>query len=381
VPIFTIANIGAEEAPGGAARGAATTVARLWSLLFPRDACALPDGEPRGTDWPEAFLPSASEAAYRWIRSDAAHAWLNTAEARAMAENAGVELAGAAPEVVRAVHDKAFAHHASEQAGLVPRVLRGLVTPLAPDALRDGAAAARQIRERVAAWPDWTRGRFTLKPRLGASGRGRVPGLLDDLDTDVLARALPRLAERGGAMLEPWLERTIDLSAQLYIAPDGTVTLLGTLELLVTPSGVYRGHRARIDHRLRIASGSAHDDSLLEAALILARAAHAAGYHGPCGVDAFAFAAGDRVVLRPAVELNARFTMGTIVAGLMRRLRPRLRARLPAEPGRLRTLHFGLAPDAAPHSESPTGAAYALPLGLTGETFAPRFEISELQDE
>jgi len=377
VGVFTIANIGAEESTEGARPAAVSTVARLWSLLFPRDAEPLPGGPPRDVPWPEAFEATAGDPAFRWIEDGVAHAWLNTEEARSLAESAGVSLAGAAPEVVRAVHDKGFAHDVCERAGLVPRPLRGLVTSLSPEALLDDDAVSA-IRERVAAWPGWTRGRFTLKPRLGSSGRGRVPGELASFDADAMAAALPRLAARGGALLEPWLERVTDLSAQLYIAPDGTVTLLGTLELFVTSSGVYRGHGARLDHRLRITSGSPHDDALLEAAMIVAGAAHAAGYHGPCGIDAFAFVAEDRVVLRPAVELNARFTMGTLVAGLLRRLRPRLRARLPSEPGRLRRLRFELSPgDTAPRSE----AAFELPLAEPGEALHPRFEISELQNE
>jgi hypothetical protein len=216
----------------------------------------------------------------------------------------------------------------------------------------------RDRRARLRTWPDWTRGRFCLKPRLGSSGRGRVPGDAAHLDEQALARSLPRLARHGGALLEPWLAREGDLSAQLHVAPDGVVTLLGTLELCVTASGVYRGHRGRLDHRLRIASGSAHDDGLLEAAMILAQAAHAEGYHGPCGIDAFAFRGPEGTLLRPAVELNARFTLGTIVAGLLRRARPHLRRRLPTPPGSLRSLHFALPARSGPDFE----AAWELPL-------------------
>ena len=93
--------------------------------------------------------------------------------------------------------------------------------------------------------------------------------------------------------------------------------------------------------------------------MILARAAHAQGYHGPCGVDAFAFLGPDGVVLRPAVEFNARFTMGTIVAGLLRRARAMLRRSYPTQPGRRRQLRFAL--DADPKA-SPE-AAWQLPLG------------------
>jgi hypothetical protein len=358
VGIHTIANVGGEEPLRRPTLAVARSVARLWGLLFPHNAQAL-FGDAAPDAWPAALLPSAEAPAFNWIEDDAAHAWLNTEQARELARDAGVRLAGASPEAVRQVHDKGFAHAVAEEAGLLPRALRGLVTALAPEQLHDGARAVREIQERVQSWPDWTRGRFTLKPRLGSSGRGRVAGDALTFDGAALARSLPRLAERGGAMLEPWLEREADLSAQLYIAPGGGVTLLGTLELEVSDSGVYRGHRARLDHRLRLASGSVHDDALLEAAMIVARAAQQCGYHGPCGLDAFVFRGPDGSALRPAVELNARYTMGTIVAGLMRRCRPHLRRALPTEPGRLRELRFALTHAAAPAP----GAAWSLPLG------------------
>jgi hypothetical protein len=334
-------------------------VAGLWALLFPEQPVVLGENATAGfAACPfDPRLGDASQPAFRWIEDGVAHAWLNTDEAERLARDAGLTLAGAAPAVVRRVHDKAFAHAVCEDAGLVPRCLRGLVTVFSPEALGAGESAASEIVERVRSWPDWTRGRFTLKPRQGASGRGRLPGDLARLDETALAGALPRLAECGGAMLEPWLEREGDLSAQLFIAPDGVVTLLGTLELCVTDSGVYRGHRGRLDHRLRIASGMPHDDGLLEAALIVAQAAHAAGYHGPCGVDAFAFRGPDRIALRPAVELNARYTLGTIAAGLLRRARPHLRKHEPTPPGSLRRFHFSLG-----EREAASRVAWTLPL-------------------
>jgi hypothetical protein len=63
------------------------------------------------------------------------------------------------------------------------------------------------------------------------------------------------------------------------------------------------------------------DAELRAAALTIARAAAAAGYWGPCGVDAFAYrdpeSGGES--LRPVVELNARFTLGSVALGQARR--------------------------------------------------------------
>jgi hypothetical protein len=93
-----------------------------------------------------------------------------------------------------------------------------------------------------------------------------------------------------------------------------------------------------------------------EAAAAIAAEAQEAGYWGPCGVDGFAFRgpgadapdAGDRpaLTLRPIVEFNARFTVGIVVAGLLRRAAARMGPALGLEPGERRGFLFALDPPA-----------------------------------
>lgn len=372
---IALANLGAEEEGAGTPAPAAEA-ARLWALLH---AAATPclDGQGRAlpVSWPEALGAPAEAPAFRWMGAEeGVTAWLDTPEAEAFARERGLPLLGAPADVVRRVHDKAFAHRACEEAGLVPRSLRGLVEVFEPEELADADAALDRLRAALAGWPAWTRGRFTLKPRLGGSGRGRVPGSRDALDETALRAALPRLARQGGALLEPWLERRGDRSVQLHVAADGTLTLLGTLELRVTASGLFAGHRGVLDHRLRVASGTRDQDDLLEAATTLGRAAHAAGYRGPCGVDAFHFRSERGEELRPAAELNARFTMGTVAVGLLRRARRPIKRRFGKVPGR--TLHFGFALRGP--ARGPEGAeALRLPLGAEPEAEGPLLVVAE----
>ena len=346
-----IANVGAEEDRPARPHPAVTTLCRLFALLFPAGATCydangvrLAEAEWRDSDWPEDFGPGSDQPAFAWIEGDA-HAWLVDASAAAQAEAAGSELAGPSVESVARVHDKAFTRRVCQAERLAPRCLRGTLHVLEPEALAPVDDAIARIQSHVDAWPEWMGGRFALKPRIGGSGRGRVGGQ-QRVDTVEIRRALPRLARRGGVVLEPWLDRLADLSTQLHVAPDGALTLLATFQQLLTRSGVFRGHRAQVDHRGRITSGTRYDDALLEAATTLARAAHGEGFHGPCGVDAFVFRGPDGPVLHPAVELNARFTTGTVVAGLVRRAWPRMRSAIDALPGQLRAFRFGL--DAPP---------------------------------
>ena len=313
-----LANFGAEE--GAAAERARNApqpraLATLWRALF---------------DEPPAFA---------WLPREGFAAWLNDASAEAAAREAGCALFGAPAAVVRTVHDKAFAWRTACALGLVPSALREVIAVLEPEELR-APDAARAIEARIARWPAWARRSFVLKPRLGTSARGRASGGSGD------ARwhgALARLAERGGALLEPWLARTWDASTQLFVHASGEVELLGTLAQVLTPAGAPRGHRGVIDVRGEVCSGLACDAELRAAALQIARAAADAGYRGPCGVDAFAFrdAEGGAEIVRPVVELNARFTLGIVAIGHARRAAASLRKRS----GETAALRFSFALD------------------------------------
>jgi hypothetical protein len=342
--LWLVGNVGAEEARSGAMHPHAVAVARLLALCLPaRGQLLLPDGERRTVSsfWPDALGDAPEEPAFPWLSSCRTHAWFPNAETDALlrSHERGPLLPPAA--VVAAVHDKAFTERVCEAEDLAPRPLRGLSLILEPEEL-----AAPEIRQRlqahVDAWPEWIGGRFALKPRLGSSGRGRVPGEAGRLDVESVQGALPRLAARGGAILEPWLDREQDLSVQLHVARDGDVTLLATLVQHMSPAGVYRGHSGRVDHRGRVTSGTQYDDGLLEAALALSQAARAKGFHGPCGVDAFTFHGPERLLLRPAVEFNARFTTGTLVASLLRRALSHIGPRIGLAPGEPRFFHFAL---------------------------------------
>jgi hypothetical protein len=214
-------------------------------------------------------------------------------------------------------------------------------------------------------------GAFTLKPRLGSSGRGRVSGSLTT-DQRSIRGAFPRLAQRGGAIFEPWLSRRTDLSVSLFVPPPdasgpqpAAITLLGSLELLVTPSGVYRGHCGEVDSRGRIFSGHPEDETLRADAAAVANEARAAGFFGPCGVDALTYVPADidstsatetdfdHERLRSLVEFNGRLTMGGVAIGLVRRALPQVREALALEPGMRRGfLLTYLEPDASDDLEA-----------------------------
>lgn len=325
--------------------------ARLWRWLFPARARVVGEDQERTPidwqRWPRALEANCEEAAFDWLAgASGCVPWLADAQARTEAARLGLALPGPAPEVVAHVHDKAFAWRAAESAGLVPKGLSQTTLVLEPSDLEQPASALAAVRSAVDSWPDWTGGRFSLKPRFGTSGRGRIDGQADALDAVDLTQALARLARHGGALLEPWLDRIADLSAQVRLSATEGVVMLGSLELLTGPAGGYRGHAGEIDSRGRVSSGHVHDEALREAVVQIALEAGQAGFHGPAGLDALVYRETPETepTLRPCVEWNARFTMGTVVLGLLRRLLPRLRSELDLGPGERRAFTFLMDP-------------------------------------
>jgi hypothetical protein len=336
----------------GLPRVAATL--RLWRhLLGASQRLLLPSGAPGALaeNWPESLGPRPSEPVFDWLAAQPAACWLADEEARLGLAASGVPCPGPAPEIVRSVHDKAFATASADAAGYAPACLAGLCVSYSPGDLADPERWVEALAARLKDWPEWTHGRFTLKPRIGSSGRGRVGGRSGALEPEKIRAALPRLARQGGAVLEPWLDRQVDLSAMLHIAEPGApgpggVTLLGTAEQRLAPSGVYLGHLGEIDSRGRVFSADPWEEAMREAAGAIAQQAQRTGYWGPCGIDGFTFRGPGpgTPILRPVVEFNARFTVGIVVIGLIRRALGQIKSSLALEPGERRGFLFALDP-------------------------------------
>ena len=374
-----VANVGAEESEDGPLSPAAQSVARLFALLFPTSAREIrADAQaPATAPWPRALGEPPPESAFAWLDDTPSHAWLLTGNARDLLNDAGYPLVTPTPETVRRVHDKAFTRRQAALHDLEPECLRGLSAVLEPEELLAPDSLIASLHHRLEAWPDWTGGRFTLKPRLSTSGRGRVPGQRGKLDDPSLRNALPRLARRGGAVLEPWLERAQDLSVQFFVAPGGEITLVACFEQRMGKSGVYLGHLGDFDARARITSGNRHESALVESGMLLARAAHDEGFHGPCGVDAFSFHGPHGLEFYGCVEFNARFTMGTLAAGLLRRTLPGLGGDFRPSPGVPRSFHFGLDAPPAGWPESADEDLRVLPLWASGESRRPALLLAK----
>ncbi|MCE9574711.1 MAG: hypothetical protein K8W52_16300 [Deltaproteobacteria bacterium] len=149
---------------------------------------------------------------------------------------------------------------------------------------------------------------WIAKAAISAAGRDRVRrrGPLDD----ATRTRLMRLAARGGLVVEPWVERLVDVGQPGLI--DDEVTLLPAHRLLTDPGGGFVGIAIAADPARLGLTADEHAELRAVAAAVGAALA-AGGYRGAFTVDAFAWRdpAGVRR-FHALCEVNPRLTFGLV---------------------------------------------------------------------
>lgn len=233
-------------------------------------------------------------------------AWCPTPSALRVLEDAGCPLPQPPPavSVLRTVNHRAFA------AGLA-------VTDDDPFGHFPAAAFCTGPDDCQALWAGRDDQPFLLKRPLGFSGRQRkvvVPARLD-----AAARTWIDSSWHGhgaGLMVEPLVERLLDVGLHGLVAADGASLWGEPTVQICDEHGAWRGTRLAAAGEL----GSAERRALFGAGEACVAALHAAGYHGPLGIDAFRWRdAAGQVRFRALCELNARYTMGWFT-GMARQL-------------------------------------------------------------
>lgn len=177
----------------------------------------------------------------------------------------------------------------------------------------------------VLAGNEWPEPGWVLKPEHGHSGIGmrrlESPGLED------AARAQLGAAFRDGEdamILEPWLERVLDLTLSFRLRPGGAIDGLELHETEISHQGSFIG--LWLDDRA--AWRPTWGERLGRLAPAIGAALAREEYHGPVGVDAFVArspatpcGAGSEW-LRPLSDLNARESMTGPVREFRRRYLP-----------------------------------------------------------
>jgi uncharacterized ferritin-like protein (DUF455 family) len=172
--------------------------------------------------------------------------------------------------------------------------------------------------------------RIVVKQAVGLAGRNAMRLFEPDLLENQRRWLANALRDGRKVVVEPWLERLADFSAQLEMTPGG-LKLCGYTVLLNDAKGQYQGNVAESHHHTRIPSRivalfreppdlarrllTLYADifALLETEL------RGVDFLGPLGIDAFVYrdATGASRV-KPIVEINPRYTMGRVAVELMR---------------------------------------------------------------
>lgn len=179
-------------------------------------------------------------------------------------------------------------------------------------------------------------GPVLLKAPLAAAGRHQQR-IGDELRTPQANWAKKVLAEQGELVVEPLLDKILDLSVLLRVSQSGSTKVLGWTRFETDRLGRYRGTRVTrptddlSPELLRfLYSGGAQQLRKRFRALgfwVGDRLADA-GYFGPAGIDLLVYRGRDGLGIKPIVEINPRFTMGHVALSLRAGIPARQRATL-----------------------------------------------------
>lgn len=174
--------------------------------------------------------------------------------------------------------------------------------------------------------------RVVVKAAWGVAGANALR-LFEPMLTPQQERWLERLLTDGRqAVVEPWLERCADFSAQLEMTAEG-LKLRGYTGLLTDARGQFMANYAEPHHHKRIPArvisqfASPPDistrvlDLYAEIFAALEGELRRADHRGPVGIDAFVYRdPAGQARLKPIVEINPRYTMGRVLVDLMQRV-------------------------------------------------------------
>lgn len=140
-----------------------------------------------------------------------------------------------------------------------------------------------------------------------------------------------QLQDAGAVVVEPWLDRVLDLSGQYEVEADGSIRLIGVTRFITDARGRFEGvfvHNtvAGLDSQVRrFMYGDGRDGHRLDR--IFHRLGHLLlpelpqDFRGPIGIDAFVYRDVDGLLrLKPVVEVNPRYTMGRVGLALRKRV-------------------------------------------------------------
>ena len=173
--------------------------------------------------------------------------------------------------------------------------------------------------------------KVVIKAIFGASGQNQIRVTKGRMRQTQTRWLLNILEKQGCVVVEPFLNKVLDLSLHLDIKSPGAVQIAGLSRFFTDYLGQYRGSFvARMADGLDIETRKflyAKDRDTHRLKKLTERLAdHISacmadtGYFGPAGIDALVYHDDEQLRLKPIVEINPRFTMGRVALSLSRRV-------------------------------------------------------------
>ena len=169
-----------------------------------------------------------------------------------------------------------------------------------------------------------------VKADFGAAGQNQVHLFKDTKMTSAKLERVKTLLEiHDTVVVEPWLKKVCDVSAQVEIEGSEKIRVLGWTRFSTDSRGRYQGsypsqpmNGLGIELR-RFIYGQGKDQHWLkslfrELSIFLSRKMES--YKGPAGIDALIYTSPEGLRLKPLVELNPRFTMGRVALHLGKKI-------------------------------------------------------------
>jgi uncharacterized ferritin-like protein (DUF455 family) len=175
--------------------------------------------------------------------------------------------------------------------------------------------------------------KIVVKKAFGVAGSNALRLFEPDLLETQLRWMNNAFARNQELVVEPWLERLQDFSAQLEMTPQG-LKLCGFTGLINDARGQFIANFAESHHHKRLPArviSCFNEPADVSGRLLgfyetifarLEAKLRALDFAGPVGVDAFVYRnAAGAARLKPVVEINPRYTMGRVLVELMRQTR------------------------------------------------------------
>jgi hypothetical protein len=149
-------------------------------------------------------------------------------------------------------------------------------------------------------------GYWLLKRPFGFSGQGQLR-VGEGSVPEVAAAFVKNIFREGESLwMEPYQNRTLDVSLHGYLSLENELTLGDPVISEIDERGAWKQSRRADQGELTMEEGVALEDAATRGAKALRRA----GYFGPFGIDAFRYRGeGGARAFHPCCEINGRYTM------------------------------------------------------------------------